>query len=238
MKEKNKKKKTNKMNNNGCKRNENNDIIVSKYEEKLYNKKLNEIMFNNNEINVHTNKIESKIENILKDYPIDSLNKKFNSIKDILKIISENIKKNNEIIINLLNNKNDEDNITNNMDNEKNEISNEKTNVIEIKKNTKNTNNKNILNKIRSNYILQRVFSYLNELSKLDLIKCNKNLQNKIDIKLINYKLYSGVYIEYEQDGKGKEYYYDGNLRFEGEYLNGKRVKEMEKEKNLMKMEY
>ena len=69
-----------------------------------------------------------------------------------------------------------------------------------------------------------------------------------MDIKLINYKFYSGKsiiyelngnvkeynenddYIEFEgeylngkRNGKGKEYYYDGLLKFEGEYLNGKR---------------
>ena len=34
-------------------------------------------------------------------------------------------------------------------------------------------------------------------------------------------------------NGKVKEYYYDGTLKFEGEYLNGK---EMEKEKIIMIM--
>ena len=34
-----------------------------------------------------------------------------------------------------------------------------------------------------------------------------------------------------KKNGKGKEYYPNGNLRFEGEYLNGKK---MEKEKNVI----
>ena len=34
-----------------------------------------------------------------------------------------------------------------------------------------------------------------------------------------------------KKNGKGKEYNYDGNLVFEGEYLNDKK---MEKEKSLM----
>ncbi len=33
-----------------------------------------------------------------------------------------------------------------------------------------------------------------------------------------------------EKNGKGREYYTDGDLKFEGEYLNGKK---MEKEKNI-----
>ena len=66
-----------------------------------------------------------------------------------------------------------------------------------------------------------------------------------IFIKLINYKFYTGKYIIYEtnikgkeydgytdvllfegeylngeKNGKGKEYYHDGKLFFEGEYLN------------------
>ena len=32
------------------------------------------------------------------------------------------------------------------------------------------------------------------------------------------------IYLEMKDgSGKGKEYYYDGKLKFEGEYLNGKR---------------
>jgi len=55
------------------------------------------------------------------------------------------------------------------------------------------------------------------------LIKYNNTLKNKIDIKLLNYNLYSRKYIEYEPDGKVKVYDYEDDLIFEGEYLNGKR---------------
>ena len=44
--------------------------------------------------------------------------------------------------------------------------------------------------------------------------------------KIWNGKGYKNGKIEFEiNEGKGyiKEYYYDGELRFEGEYLNGKR---------------
>ena len=43
---------------------------------------------------------------------------------------------------------------------------------------------------IKSFIILRKVFSYINEEIKLKLIKYNKNIQNKINIKLINYKLF------------------------------------------------
>ena len=76
---------------------------------------------------------------------------------------------------------------------------------------------------IRSKYLQKILLSSLNEKTKLDLIKYNKNLQNLMDIKLINYKLYKGNYIVYETKGKGKEYYGNGKISYEGEYLNGKR---------------
>ena len=76
---------------------------------------------------------------------------------------------------------------------------------------------------IISVYFQKILLSSLNEKTKLDLIKYNKHLQNLMNIKLINYKLYKGKYIIYETQGKGKEYNCDGSLEFEGEYLNGKR---------------
>ena len=45
-----------------------------------------------------------------------------------------------------------------------------------------------------------------------------------MNINLINYKFFSGRYITYESNGKVREYYgIDDSLRQEGEYLNGKR---------------
>ena len=35
--------------------------------------------------------------------------------------------------------------------------------------------------------------------------------------------IFEGEYLNGERNGKGKEYYYDGELIFEGEYLNGER---------------
>ena len=55
-------------------------------------------------------------------------------------------------------------------------------------------------------------------------VDIDNNLQNAIDINLNNYKFFSKRYIEFEADGKGKEYYgYNDELKFEGEYLNGER---------------
>ena len=108
--------------------------------------------------------------------------------------------------------------------------------------------NKNLVKNINSKYIMIFIFSFLDEKRKLEIIKCNKTMQNLLDIKLINYIFYTGTHIIYEsngnvkeykeyldfirfegeyssgkRNGKGKEYDFNGNLRFEGEYLNGKR---------------
>ena len=81
----------------------------------------------------------------------------------------------------------------------------------------------------------------------MKLMRYNKSLQNKMDIDLIDYKVFSGKYIIYlengigieydiltherlfegeyskgERNGKGKEYNGDF-IKFEGNYLNGKR---------------
>ena len=34
---------------------------------------------------------------------------------------------------------------------------------------------------------------------------------------------FEGEYLNGKRNGKGKEYYYNGQLEFEGEYLNGKK---------------
>ena len=110
---------------------------------------------------------------------------------------------------------------------------------------------------INSKYILNIIISYVNEYTKLNLVKYNNNLKHEIDITLLNYRLFSERYIIYEQNGKvkeynkydaliyegeylngkkngkGKEYYTDDKLKFEREYLNGKKI---EKEKNMIIM--
>ena len=81
-----------------------------------------------------------------------------------------------------------------------------------------------MLENSKSIYFIKKLFTFVDEKTKLDIIKYNKNMQNIMDINLINYKFYSKKYIMYEENGKGKEYNgYDNRLEFEGEYLNGKR---------------
>ena len=101
-----------------------------------------------------------------------------------------------------------------------------------------------MLNKIKSKFFYAFIFECISEKVKLNIIKYNKSLQKSINIKLLNYKLLSGKYIIKESNeiwklynafnnilifkgnylnGKGKEYYLDGKLLSEGEYLNNKK---------------
>ena len=75
----------------------------------------------------------------------------------------------------------------------------------------------------KSIYFIKFIIVHVDEKQKLKIVKCNKSLQKNIDISIINYKLFTGKYIIYESIGFGKEYDYDDNLIFEGEYLNGER---------------
>ena len=79
------------------------------------------------------------------------------------------------------------------------------------------------MDKIRALYINKKIISFLDEKRKLDLIKYNKSLQNKINFNIINYKLFSNRYIIYGDNGINKEYNNDNQLIYKGQYSNGKR---------------
>ena len=80
-----------------------------------------------------------------------------------------------------------------------------------------------MLKNSKSIYFIKKLFTFIDEKNKLEIIKYNKNIQNILDISLINYKFFSNRYIIFEKNGKGKEYdKYNDTLVFEGEYLNGK----------------
>ena len=78
-------------------------------------------------------------------------------------------------------------------------------------------------NKIKSAFITKNIFSFPEENKKLKLVKYNKILQNRLDITITNFKVFSGKYIIYESNQKIKEYDFENNLLYEGEYLDGKR---------------
>ena len=87
-----------------------------------------------------------------------------------------------------------------------------------------------MLEQIKSSFITKEIFAYISNERKLELIKYNKHMQKILDVNLLNYKIYSGKYLLIDKNGIGKEFDYEGNLIFEGQYLKGKK---MEKEKNI-----
>ena len=61
-----------------------------------------------------------------------------------------------------------------------------------------------MLKNVNSSYFTQLIFSDLSEGRKLKLLKYNKSLREKMKINLINYKFFSGRYIIYEPNMKGR----------------------------------
>ena len=76
----------------------------------------------------------------------------------------------------------------------------------------------------KSFLIIKRIFSFLSENQRLNMIMHNKEIQKKFLFDIRDYKKKSGKYKVGERNGKGREYILNTNiLIFEGEYLNGKR---------------
>ena len=80
------------------------------------------------------------------------------------------------------------------------------------------------LRKIKSFYNIKEIFSFLYGKLKLNLIIYNKEIKKKILVNIEDYKKISGKYRIGEKNGKGREYILNTNtLIYEGEYLNGKK---------------
>ena len=80
---------------------------------------------------------------------------------------------------------------------------------------------------IKSSFIKKKVFSFLYNKRKLNMMMYNRELQKLFSIEIEDYELISEKYKIGKRNGKGKEYNYNGELKFE---------KEMEKERNIMIM--
>ena len=57
---------------------------------------------------------------------------------------------------------------------------------------------KDIFEDIKSKYILQKIFNNLLKTKSLNIIKYNKNIKNRINIKIKDYKEYSEMYSSIE----------------------------------------
>ena len=82
------------------------------------------------------------------------------------------------------------------------------------------------LENIKSIYIINKILSFLIDSDKLEIIKYNINLQKNLVININHYIKKSGKYIIGDRNRIAKEYDLKTNkLLFEGEYLNGKKIK-------------
>ena len=92
-------------------------------------------------------------------------------------------------------------------------------------KNEKTITTKSLLKGIIiSSYIFNKIFSNLNEIRKLNLIRHNNYFQKNLSINIEYYMKMSGRYKVGGINGNGKEYeILSDELLFEGEYKNGKR---------------
>ena len=188
-------------------KNENDIIKCPKCGEriKLNREKLDDIISYNNEIKDTIIGIKLQLENIIQNSPINSINIQLKNINKMLSMIKEDINMNNEKLMNLTIENSIIKNIDFSIKNDGNGIINIKTNDVNkaFKKvnneNNKNVKNQKLLKNIKSKYIIQKIFSNLDEKRKLKTIKYNKNLQDKINIKLINFKLFTGRYIIYDK---------------------------------------
>ena len=75
--------------------------------------------------------------------------------------------------------------------NSNNELSKEKAGL--NKKESKDT-----LKKLKSDYFLRKLFNNLLKKKSLDIIKYNKNIKNRININIKDYKEYSEIYSSIE----------------------------------------
>ena len=90
------------------------------------------------------------------------------------------------------------------------------------------------IKKIKSVHILERIFSFLWQNKKLDIIAHNKKLQRTIGLDLEDYIKTSNKNKIVTIKGMGRECLINSDkIIFEGEYLHGKK---MEKEKNIIIM--
>ena len=80
------------------------------------------------------------------------------------------------------------------------------------------------IQKISSKIILKYVLKFLSNFQKLDLFKYNKSIQKEISLDLEDYKNESQKERIVEKDNFGKEYILGSKIKiFEGQFLNGKK---------------
>ena len=119
----------------------------------------------------------------------------------------------------------------------KDDLNNEYENIIKIK--NEKINNKNYKNKIKYNNnldniisfdIYKTIFSFFTDKKKLEIVRYNIRIQNRLDININNYRDFTRKYLKNEIIKK--ENNNDGKLEFKDENFNGKKNEERKLNKN------
>ena len=69
---------------------------------------------------------------------------------------------------------------------------------INISKDKKDIKSKDEIKKLKSNYILKKIFNYLQKKKSLEIFKYNKKIQKRLNININNYKEYPEIYSSIE----------------------------------------
>jgi len=78
--------------------------------------------------------------------------------------------------------------------------------------NKEKTESKNIFKNLKNDYFLQKLFNNLSIKKTLDIIKFNKNIKDRINISIKNYKEYSEIYSSIEIEIKPVDNFKYGNF--------------------------
>ena len=108
-------------------------------------------------------------------------------------------------------------------------------NKAEEQRQSKIIDSKNKLRNLKSYYFIQKFFEYISERKSLEIIRCNKSIQKRIDININHYKAYSEKYSSIELDiipmkGKCGEYIKikEEDKKYFHIYFNDDKKKEIE----------
>ena len=210
-------------------------IIEGHQKIKLKNEKINDIISSNEFILDTLNGIKVQLDNIIKNSTINLMNNQLKNINIILNTLTEFVKKNNYNLKNLFKDIIVKEKIiyTNINANyiQNTQVIKEETNIdmkevnINDKKPERKKSNLERFEKFKKKLgnKMHREYNYLTGYLEYEGEFSNKKW-NGIGKKYYKNKLdYVGDYLDGKRSGKGEEYNYNGNLIFEGEYLNGKR---------------
>ena len=105
-----------------------------------------------------------------------------------------------------------------------------------------------MLNNLKSHKILTDLLSFVSKKKKLLLMKYSKSMQTKLNLKAKDYNtgkymlknqkgevleylidsnilVFKGFYRDEYRNGPGEEYYINGQIKFQGNYVNGGKEK-------------